>query len=66
MAIPASLQKKLEGMTPEQLQEVEQYAEDCEKRMGAQEDEAGERAEDAEADSVGGKTMLHNSYRGTK
>lgn len=73
MAVPATLQKKIEGMSPEQLKELEQYVEGCEARMGMKDDEqaevediAGERSEMAEKKAVGGNTVIHNAYRGRK
>ena len=73
MAIPATLQKKIEGMSPEQLKELEQYVENCEARMGTTdaepaevEDIGSERAEKAEMKAMGGKTVIHSAYRGRK
>ena len=64
MAIPADLQKKLKAMSPDQLKEVEGYIEQCESDMGVTDDEAGEAAGDAESGAVGGRSVLHGTYRG--
>ncbi len=58
MALSPALQKKLEAMSPEQLKEVEDFVEECEKRAGVTDDEAGEAGESAEAN-----TVMNSTYR---
>lgn len=62
------LKKQLDGMSLDQLKEVEAYVEQCESNMGEQEDAAGEKAEAAEGSAVYGKpsTVAHSAYRGRK